>query len=110
MRKTAAESFRSGDMTIRLYRDKSADAARAVISDEPVAHTRRFEGLGNADFDAAGNLVALEIFNVTEQVRQWRERKEAEQPPLRPAEEMLEDLQAFASRSVERAKEIAKAN
>ncbi len=106
MRRRRGESFRYGEMTIRVYRDEAADAARIVVSDAPVAHTRRVEGMGNADFDAGGDLVALELFHVSEQIDAWRRSIERRPDDESRAEDLASDLQAFASRSVEQAKEM----
>jgi hypothetical protein len=102
-RKTAAESFRHGETNIRVDIDRAVDAARVVVSDEPVARTMRIEGMGLADFDEHGNLVALELFRISQQIEEWRRRQET--PTGR---DLAEDLQAFAARSVERAREHAK--
>jgi uncharacterized protein YuzE len=106
-KKTDAESFQYGEMTIRLYVDRDVDAARVVVSDEPVAHTDRVEGMGNVDFDAEGNVVAIELFHFSEQVEAWRQKQDAKHKG--PADkDLADDLRAFASRSVDRATELSR--
>jgi len=107
-RRIGRGSSRPDQTTIRVYLDREVDAARVVVSDGPVAHTQRIEGMGNADFDADGNLVALELFNVSAQVEAWRRREEERPGDEEPTKDLAADLQEFASRSVEQAKEIAK--
>jgi uncharacterized protein YuzE len=87
-------------MSIRVYLDREVDAARVVVTDEPIARTVRAEGFGFVDLDADGNVVALELFGVSKQIDAMKRGRETT-----PARDLDEELRESASRLVEEAKE-----
>jgi hypothetical protein len=97
-------SSQPGQTSIRVYLDQEVDAARVVVSDEPIARTIRAEGIGFVDLDARDNIVAIELFRVSKQIE--RVKQERESAP-RALDEELRDV---ATRLVEEAKDHVAAN
>jgi uncharacterized protein YuzE len=100
-RKTGRGSSRPGQTSIRVYLDQEVDAARVVVSDEPIARTVRAEGFGFVDLDADGNVVAIELFKVSKQIKEARRQRDE----LTDAPNLEEELRLEASRLVKRAQE-----
>jgi uncharacterized protein YuzE len=83
---------------VDVYLDETADAATLVVSNERVAKTVRVEGIGFADLDKHGKVVALELLGA----RKAMERLERlEQKALHQS--LDDELRAAASRFVQQA-------
>lgn len=84
---------------VDVYLDETADAATLVVSNERVAKTVRIEGIGFADLDKHGNVVALELLGA----RKAMERLERLERESQQHRSLDEELRAAASRFVEQA-------
>jgi uncharacterized protein YuzE len=102
-RLTARGSSPQDQTSIRVYLDRDVDAARVVVSDEPITRTVRAEGFGYVDLDADGNVVAIELFGVSKQIEQMQ--REGHAPPTR---DLDEELRESATRLVDQAREHIK--
>jgi hypothetical protein len=99
---TGRESSPSSQMNIRIYLDREVDAARVVVSDERIARTVRVKGFGFVDLDADDNVVAVELFKVSEQIQALNGGVDE------PERDLDEELRASATRLVNQAKERVK--
>jgi uncharacterized protein YuzE len=83
---------------VDVYLDETADAATLVVSNERVAKTVRVEGLGFADLDKHGNVVALELLGARKAMERLERLEQKAQHESLDAE-----LRAAASRFVQQA-------
>jgi uncharacterized protein YuzE len=100
LRKTRGGSYPSTGGKVDVFLDESADAAILVFSYDRVAKTVRVEGIGFADLDKDGNVVALELLGA----RKALERLERLEREAQTHRSFDDELRAAASRFVEQAR------
>lgn len=102
-KKTAKESSLRSGRKLEVVVDEAVDAATIVVSDDPVARTVRVEGLGLVDLDERGEVVAIEVFRVSDALERL-ESMERESQSEEPERRLDEELRASASRFIEQAR------
>src|SRR5690242_20255903 len=83
---------------VDVYLDETANAATLVVSSERVARTVAVEGLGFADLDKHGRVVALELLGARKAMERLERLEQNDQHESLDAE-----LRAAASRFVQQA-------
>jgi uncharacterized protein YuzE len=98
LRRIRGGSYPSIGGKVDVYLDETADAATLVVSNERVAKTVQVEGIGFADLDKHGNVVALELLGA----RKAMERLERLEQNTKHRS-LDDELRAAASRFVQQA-------